>query len=241
MLSRIAAEPDETHSFGSNIDQVFEIYRPQVGDREAFPPVVFIHGGYWRPEYDRTHARSAAAALAQAGWTTALIEYRRTPGQPDDTVADVLDGIRAFLAVTGSRHIILVGHSAGGHLALVAADALPEHVLGVLALAPVSDLTRAEELDLDDGAVRAFLGSSAALRADLDPGHAYRNQVPTVIVHGKQDTLVPFAMSEDFAAANGLTIHGIDRIGHYELIDPVSDAWGIVIDHLRSSSRADSR
>ena len=54
---------------------------------------------------------------------------------------------------------VLVGHSAGGHLALYVRGArAPARSAGVLALAPVADLAEAYGLDLDAGAVAALLG-----------------------------------------------------------------------------------
>lgn len=232
MLTRVAPEPIATHSFDTHPDQLFDVYQPPSPALLTSTPIVFIHGGYWRPEYDRMHARSAAAALAQAGWTTALIEYRRIPSDPDATVADVVSGITAVGFETGAEKVVLVGHSAGGHLALVAADALPDQIAGVLALAPVSDLLVAEALDLDDGAVRAFLGCPAERRADLDPGRTFGKSSPTRILHGTHDTLVPFEMSQRFGTHAGVPVHSIDGIGHYELIDPQSRVWPIVVDQL---------
>ena len=40
--------------------------------------VVVVHGGFWRAEFDRAHAGSQAQAFADAGYPTAVLEYRRT-------------------------------------------------------------------------------------------------------------------------------------------------------------------
>src|SRR5687767_5756925 len=108
--------------------------------------VALIHGGFWRPAYDRVHLRPMAAALRDLGWEVVSIEYRRVPGDPDATVSDV----RAALSAAAPD--VIAGHSAGGHLALWAAATMG---LKAVALAPVADLRLAEELNLDGGAVKA--------------------------------------------------------------------------------------
>jgi acetyl esterase/lipase len=71
------------------------------------------------------------------------------------------------------RRVLLVGHSAGGHLALQAAATLaPPHApAGVLVLAPVADLRRAQALRLDGDAVPAFLGEDAAAHSRPQDPH----------------------------------------------------------------------
>lgn len=227
-------------AYGSHPDQVVDVY-PGRGDG-AGPTVVFVHGGYWRPEYDREHARSAAGALAGAGFPTALIEYRRVPGSPDVTCADIAEAVR--LVATGGTGlpdgpVVLVGHSAGGHLSLVAAsdDSLP--VLGCLALAPLADLQAAEEAALDGGAVRDFLGGPADGRQDLDPTRISTAEASRIVVlHGIADSVVPLAISQSFADATGAALHGLSGVGHFELIDPQGSSWPTVIGHLHAMRRA---
>ena len=227
-------------AYGRHPDQVVDVY-PAEGDGEG-PTVVFVHGGYWRPEYDREHARSAAGALAGAGFPTALVEYRRIPGSPDLTCADVADAVR--LVASGgtplpSGPVVLVGHSAGGHLSLVAAsdDSLP--VLGCLALAPLADLQAAEEAALDGGAVRDFLGGPASARPDLDPARL-TGELPThtVVLHGLEDSVVPITVSQSHSDATGAALQGLLGVGHFELIDPHSSSWPTVIGHLHAIREA---
>lgn len=236
ILSRPGPPAERTVAYGRHPDQVMDIY-PADGDG-AGPTVVFVHGGYWRPEYDREHARSAAGALAAAGFPTALVEYRRIPGSPDATCTDVAEAVR--LVASGGTAlprspVVIVGHSAGGHLGLVAAsdDDLP--VLGCLALAPLADLQAAEEAALDGGAVRDFLGGPASARPDLDPARMPAHRATrTVVLHGIEDSVVPIAISQSYADATGAALQGLAGIGHFELIDPQSACWPTVIAHLHA-------
>lgn len=229
VLSRQGPPPHESHSYGSSLDQVVDLYLPPASVPRHGLPVVFVHGGYWRPEYDRTHARSAAGALADAGWVTALIEYRRIPGEPDAMTSDVINAIETVTEILRVERVIVVGHSAGGHLALVAAHRSPSRVRAAIALAPLSNLALAEELDLDDGAVRAFLGTGSGPRTDLDPHHLGLPSVPVRILHGIDDSVVPAHMSTAFGERWCVSVQQISDIGHYELIDPLSSAWGEVL------------
>lgn len=236
VLTRPGPVHDESHSYASHEDQVIDFYFPPDGSNRTALPVVFLHGGYWRPEYDRAHARSAAGALAQAGWVTALVEYRREPGEPDQTVSDVSHAIEAVARVLEVPKVIVVGHSAGGHLALVAAHRVPQFLAAVMALAPVSNIALAEELDLDEGAVRAFLGAPSHTRTDLDPNVLGRPTLPVRILHGANDSIVPVGMSTSFGQRWNIDVHEIPGIGHYELIDPQGTAWGDVLRSLEEVS-----
>ncbi len=117
-----------------------------------------LHGGFWRAAFDRIHVRPLCAALAAAGYLVAAPEYRRTgmpgggwPGTADD-VRTALLSLPTTAAPASSavpRPVLLLGHSAGGHLALWGASqvAVPG-LAGVVSLAGVCDLGRADELGL---------------------------------------------------------------------------------------------
>lgn len=230
VLEREAPAPDRVWAYGDGPDEVADVYLPPA-DAAASAPVLLVHGGYWRPEYDRAHLRPMAAALAAAGHPTVLVEYPRHPGKPDVTV----DAVRAALArVTDVVHgpVVIVGHSAGGHLALLAAQLPGTNARGVLALAPVADLALADRLGLDDGAVRAFLGRPAVDCPDLDPAALPRPSLPVTIVHGADDTLVPLELSESYFSTGPSQLVVLDDIGHFEPIDPLSAAWPAVIAEL---------
>ncbi|PZF92307.1 alpha/beta hydrolase family protein [Micromonospora deserti] len=253
VLSRPAPAPDATVSYGDHPDQLADLRRP-AGPGPARPLVVVVHGGFWRAEYDRRHTGPLAAALAGLGHPVAQLEYRRT-GQPGggwpNTLTDVLAGLAelprlAAAALPGQvapGAPVLVGHSAGGHLALYAAASTPAAVAGVLALAPVADLAEAYRLDLDSGAVAALLGGGPAEFPDryaaADPRALVPLRQPCVVVHGSLDRQVPVAMSREFVAAGraaGSDVRLVELPGceHFGLIDPESAAWPYVAAALRS-------
>ena len=242
MLMREARVPDHLLTYGTLPDQVADCYlSADPGEAATRPLLLLIHGGYWRPPYDRVHLRTFASALAGAGWQVASIEYRRIPGDPDAMVADIRAAITTLPAQFAghSDQIIIIGHSAGGHLALWAAAQvdLGDQIAGVIALGAVSDLELAQQLDLDDGGVRDFLGCAAKERLDLDPMHLLP-VVPVINLHGKLDSLVPIALARNYLTAHvgdDVTLIEIDDVAHFELIDPTSVAWPMVLAAVRDT------
>ncbi|GAA0961355.1 alpha/beta hydrolase [Kribbella koreensis] len=222
VLTREARDPDEELSYGTYPEQMVDVWHAQ----EQRPVIIFIHGGFWRPEYDRVHARPLGEALAEEGWPVASIDYRREPGNPDATATDVRDALERLEDLMDLRAgFVLAGHSAGGHLALWAAATFnPIRLRGVVALAPVADLLLADQLELDKTAVQDFLGGG--VRNDLDPTHLPAPIMPVSIVHGTADARVPIAVSESYATAHPTArLVRVEDTGHYELIDPLSTAW----------------
>lgn len=234
ILTREAAGPDLTVRYGDHPDQVADIWPGQATDR---PLLVLIHGGFWRPTIDRVHSRPMANALRADGWTVAAVEYRRIPGRPDDALADVLAVIGAVPGEIPGRHSrasVLVGHSAGGHLALCAATTAPG-IARVVALAAVTDLRRAHAQHLGDGAVEAFLGGDPEPRADLDPVRLPAPDAPVTLVQGDEDAVVPPEFVDHYLAAHpGADSVLVPGAGHFPLIDPLSPAWPAVLRAIAS-------
>ncbi|MEJ8279671.1 alpha/beta hydrolase family protein [Pseudonocardia spirodelae] len=224
ILTRSAPEPPRTVAVGDDPDQVLELWPDGDAGR---PLVALVHGGFWRPRFDRAHLRPMAAALNALGLPVASVEYRRRPGHPDAAVADVLAGLRAAHAHAGP--VVAVGHSAGGHLVLHAAAVEPSLLRATVPLAPVADLALADADDLGDGAVRAFLGTAADDRPDLDPAAGPSPSGPVTIVHGDADDRVPLSVSRSYAgrhpSARLVELAGCD---HFALVDPLSPAWTTV-------------
>lgn len=237
ILDRSAPEPSRSWTYGPGLGQVADLYLSDgnaPSDRiEVAPTLVLIHGGFWRPAFDRVHLRPMAAALAAAGHPTVLVEYRRRPGRPEESLQDIRTAVGALgVEVDTSAGLVLVGHSAGGHLALVVAADAETPVTGCLALAPVADLVMADRLGLDGGAVRAYLGGPAQARGDLDPSRLPRPQVPVTVVHGARDSVVPTVVGQSYCDRRQIPMVSVPECGHFELIDPLSEHWRSVIAEL---------
>jgi alpha-beta hydrolase superfamily lysophospholipase len=147
---------------------------------------------------------------------------------------------------------VLTGHSAGGHLALWAAA---RHVLppgspwhlpsppplrGVVALAPIADLSTAMRLHVCSGAVGDLLGGPDHLADRLrhaDPSVLLPTGIATTIVHGATDNVVPPQVTAAFAdaadaAGEPPTLAWLPATGHFPLIDPAAPASAAVTDEL---------
>lgn len=240
MLGRPAPPPDRTLRYGDHPDQVVDLRLPPPAAAPR-PLLVIVHGGFWRAEYDRTHTGPMAAALAAGGWCVAQLEYRRT-GAPGGgwpgTLADVAAGLTmlpGLVAEAVPQHPpgdppgwppVMVGHSAGGQLALWWAGR--GEVRAVVALAPVADLVDAHRRDLDGGAVSALLGGAPP---EVPHRYAYAQPRPAgrmTVIHGARDEQVPVAMSRAWVAGTDVDYHELPEAEHFGLIDPESDAWPVV-------------
>jgi acetyl esterase/lipase len=231
----------ERHPYGSGPDRHGELLVPAGAPPAAgWPVVVTIHGGYWRQRYDASLMDPLAADLAGRSWAVWNLEYRRVRGAGgwprtfDDVEAGVaaLGGLAAPLDL---ERVVVVGHSAGGHLALVLlgrASRAPA-IAAVAALAPVADLRAAHAAGLSDHAVRELLGGdpddAPARWAAADPLTHVGHGVPVLLVHGTADEDVPLAQSEAYeavarAAGDPVTFER-GAWDHMELIDPASSAW----------------
>ena len=233
ILSRPAPEPDELLTWGPLSDQVADLF---LGSADR-PLVIALHGGFWRPQYDRTHLRHLGRALSDHGYSVVLPEYRRTPGDPDATTDDVRVGIHVLpTAVRGyfDGRTVLMGHSAGSHLALWAASACPPTgLVATVALAPIPDLEAADEAHLGRDALRDFLGTPASARADLDPVRLPEPQCPTYLLAGSDDDEVPSFVSDRYVRERpDVRFSMLPGVDHYSFIDPTSGAWQMIVEKL---------
>lgn len=240
ILSRPGPEPDQTLGYGDGADRAVDAWLPATGDR---PLVIVIHGGFWRAEYDRTHTRVMCAALRDVGWPVAAIEYRRVSGHPDATVDDIREAIAHVPGQLPGTGLVVLGHSAGGHLALwLASTCPPADLVGTLALAALADLAAAHSAGLSNDAVTEFLGGPPGGRPDLDPKLLGRPAGAVTLIHGTDDTTVPPEISRSYVDAHpNARLVELPATGHYELIDPASHAWLTVQAELERLSSAPRR
>ncbi|HZE41061.1 MAG TPA: alpha/beta hydrolase [Stackebrandtia sp.] len=236
------AEPGVTIPYGDLDDQIIEWFTPDVPLSSG--TVVLLHGGFWRPEYDRTHLRPLCQALREEGYVAAAVEYRRGVNY-QQTLGDVMKAVAGIVSeMDDGDTFTLAGHSAGGHLALWAAgqpDLVGEGALaGVVGLAAVTDLYRAYADGLDGDAAEKFLGGGPDDVADhyaeadpmgLAPGVGVR------LIHGVDDDRVPVDYSRAYARRYGCEYQELQDIEHYGLIDPASGAWPAVREALTGPSR----
>jgi acetyl esterase/lipase len=235
--------------YGEAPSQFGDLYLPATTNGGPAPLVILLHGGYWRAKYGLDYFGHVAAALAGDGIAAWNLEYRRVGdagGGWPGTFEDVRTGVAFGRALTrdypiDASRVVLLGHSAGGHLAFWAIADLattPEALdgLSVVALAPVTDLTEAWTRGLSDNAVVGLLGGDPDTMPDryeaTCPSRRLPLKVSTCVVHGMADTSVPFDMSEAFvirARDAGDNVRLVElETDHFEPVDPATAAYGVV-------------
>lgn len=179
--------------------------------------------------------------LAASGWAAWNLEYRRlgflTGGGWPATFDDVAAGIDHLADVPSLdlERVVAVGHSAGGHLALWAASRERSRVplTHVVAQAAVSDLREAARLGLSGGVAARLVGGRADRYGLASPIERLPLGVPQLLVHGEEDGIVPVAMSLSYyeaavAAQDLAELVVLPDTGHFEHLDPSSEAWAAV-------------
>ncbi len=262
--SEIAAlpipEPQHRIAYGPDSLNFGELRLPTTPAPAAgYPVAVIIHGGCWQAAFAVDHISHVAAALTRAGVATWAIEYRRVGdvgGGWPGTFDDVTLGTAHVAALAGLYRldldrVVLVGHSAGGQLALWAAGPAPllgaapgaqaptpPTVRGVVALAPITDLRRyGAERGSCNVAVPQLMGGTSdeqsARYARVSPVELPVPAVPIRLVHGAVDPIVPVAHSTDYAAlgraaGRDVQVALVPGAGHFDLIAPFAPAWRTV-------------
>jgi acetyl esterase/lipase len=261
MLETPAPPADERIAYGGITHQFGDLRLPP--GQGPHPVVVVVHGGFWRARYDLEHVGHLCADLTRRGLATWSLEYRRV-GHPDGgwkgTFEDVALGTD-FLRTLAKRHpldlqrVVIIGHSAGGHLALWLAArgrlqaGQPLHTdqplrpRGAVALAGVVDLERAFALRLGDGIVESFLGGIPTQVPERyrfgSPSALLPLGVQQVLVHGTEDDTVPVSLSEGYqqrAASLGEKVRlvRLPGAGHFEVINPKAREWPQVVEAIQS-------
>ncbi|MFI6322991.1 alpha/beta hydrolase [Nonomuraea sp. NPDC050556] len=229
-----AERPCRRIPYGPHRDQWAELHLPDEA-KGLLPVVALIHGGYWRSIWGADLMDALCADLAARGFAVWNLEYRRPDlhGWPA-TTADVAAGLDALSTVDAPLNldkVAVVGHSAGGQLALRAA-ADGSRVALAVSLAGVLDLVEGERRWLSSGAVAAALGHATTpheVHAGASPLLRLPMKVPQLIVQGSSDDLDLVDFGRRYARAakeGGDTITYLEMSGdHFAVIDPRTPIW----------------
>jgi acetyl esterase/lipase len=261
MLETAAPSADARVPYGDATHQFGDLRLPR--GEGPHPVVVVVHGGFWRARYDLEHVGHLCADLTSRGYATWSLEYRRV-GHPGGgwtgTFEDVALGTD-YLRTLATRHpldlgrVVVLGHSAGGHLALWLAGrgrlqpGQPLHTprplepRGAVSLAGVVDLERAHALRLGDGIVESFLGGTPEQVPEryrlTSPAALLPLGVKQVLVHGAEDTIVPLTLSTGYHAratrlGDCVRLVSLPGAEHFEVIDPRAKEWPRVVEAVAS-------
>ncbi len=236
--------PDAVLAHGPDPQQRVEVWSASAGGGGGDGvrgTAVLLHGGYWRAPWAADLMHPLVPAFVERGWRVVVPEYRRigTGGGWPETADDVGAALagRDTWPGDGAGPLVLVGHSAGGHLALLHAGAAD----AVVGLAPVTDLVRGYAEGIGGGAVAELMGSSPdadpSAYAAASPRQRAWPTCPVLVVHGTDDARVPVEHSSDYAAAaraDGAPVELVEpaSLDHMALIDPDAPHWAHVHDWL---------
>lgn len=171
-LPNLVARPDLAYVASDHPMQRLDLFAPR--DARGAPVVLFFHGGGTRRAMGRRLLRglsglhsNVGAALAQRGYVTLVAGHRQGPGLPFslglEDAGHVLGWAREHAREHGGDpdRLVLFGHSAGGHLAMMAALEHATHapsIRAVVSLGAMYDVERLAAATPDDE-LRAALGA----------------------------------------------------------------------------------
>ncbi|KQN67683.1 esterase [Duganella sp. Leaf61] len=252
-------------AYGAAPSQFAEFFAP--AGPGPHPVAAIVHGGCWTKQFGGiTQMRNMAGALAAQGIAVWNIEYRRYdeegggyPGMYQD-VATAMDRLRTLAPQyqLDLARVVLVGHSAGGHLAQWAGSrarlpksspvyvADPLLVPVVISLGGLADLRNEATLihTSCDRSTAQLAGQPSAERPDVyvdtSPAELLPAGVRTVLIHGELDTIAPLRAGEDYArraraAGDQAEVILLPGASHYDEVSSTSNAWHIVGAEIRKA------
>jgi len=239
--------------------------------KERHPVAIVIHGGCWKAQHgslvaDLENTGPLSSALTSLGIATWNIEYRRIdnpgggwPGTFQD-VAHAVDYLRELAKSfpLDLNRVVVVGHSAGGHLATWAAarHRLPEdsplfstkplRVTGVVNLAGPGNLESflaLQNLVCGDPVISSLMGGVPAdvpdRYRDASPSNLLPVGVKQFLIVGAQDKTVPPHFMKEYEKeatrmGDDVDLTVVENAAHFEVIAPGSVAWAPVEAAVRS-------
>ncbi|MGA1800080.1 alpha/beta hydrolase [Sphingomonas sp. 4RDLI-65] len=252
--------PDATIDYGTDQMQKVDVWLPTgtAHGKGPFPVVVMVHGGCWTTSIaDRSLMNWIADDLRNSSVAVWNIDYRgvdRAGGGYPGTFADAANAadqltVNAKKFNLDTRHVVALGHSAGGHLALWLAGrsklpatsplrtANPLRIRHVISLGGLPDL-EATAASPENGCgvevVAQLVGSPTPQHPDVYADTSVPRLLPLRVrqdlINGREDRIIPFVMATDYvakarAAGDTATLHTIPATGHVELIAPETAAW----------------
>ena len=246
-----------TADYGPDARLKLDVYRPTTGHGPA-PVIVFFYGGSWKSGQRGTY-RFIAQAYASRGYVVVIPDYRLYPQVTFpafmDDAARAVDWVAGNIAGYGGdpARIVLMGHSAGAHMAaLLALDGgyLAAHGRDPAALRGVIGLAGPYWFNpLDYRSTRAVFAGTRDIDRARPITFARRDAPPMLLLHGDSDSTVYPLNTERLtarlraagAAAESRLYPGTGHIGLVLALTPLfrgnSPALADTLDFLDSRTR----
>ena len=241
------SEADEQFSYGDDPLQTIYTWhgRSSTNEKYADKALIFIHGGCWLNAYGYEHAKGMYHALAELGMGVYVTEYRRVgdegggwPGSLDDVTQAISTALKRIENEGRYTNIYIAGHSAGGHLALLAAQRLSSSSLSlsranikrIIGLAAITDIqSYAMGHNSCQSATAKFMNGTpedvptAYQRATPRPTHG---SLPITLLQGDADSIVPAR----HAVLSGTNQKIIKNGGHFDWLHPESTSFDALLE-----------
>lgn len=257
-------------SYGDHPSQFGVLRMPDLSGLS--PVVITIHGGFWQSKYGLEENSPIDEDLTRRGYATWNIEYRRVGedgGGWPGTFIDVIDAVNHLTQLKERfqldlSRVVILGHSAGGHLALWLASRFNKFqtneisktllipIRSVISLAGVLDLRKMWEIHEEKGMnspVASFIGGSPQEVSEryrlASPIELLPLNVEQILIHGELDLHVPVDLSIEYhrrAIEQGdkVRLVVLPEVEHFMVIDPSSSAWKSVTDSLETLKESSS-
>ena len=241
------SEADEQFSYGDDPQQTIYSWHGRLAANEMYADkaLIFIHGGCWLNAYGYEHAKGMYHALAELGMGVYVTEYRRVgdegggwPGSLDDVTQAISTALKRIENEGRYTNIYIAGHSAGGHLALLAAQRLSSSSLNlsranikrIIGLAAITDIqSYAMGHNSCQSATAKFMNGTpedvptAYQRATPRPTHG---SLPITLLQGDADSIVPAR----HAVLSGTNPKIIKNGGHFDWLHPESTSFDALLE-----------
>ena len=225
------------------------------------PVVMIIHGGCWSNNYDHTLMDTMALDLAQRGYVTWNIEYRRVEDEGGGWPGTFIDVAEAFKKLTkiakdypmDLNNIIVTGHSSGGHLALmlgaqskiksnsqIKVNKLPK-IKGIISLAGITDLSTFLTPDWCGSNILKLVGGTPDQYPDRYKEGSPITYLPLAIPHKLINGIEDKRLTVDHVTpyyirakevGDPMELLTVPKAGHFEVITPGSVAWETIVGAL---------
>ena len=214
-------------SYGDSPRQAFDLFYP-AGQARAL--VIFVHGGYWR-RFDRTDHSHFAAALVGAGCVVGMPSYDLCPTvRLAQITKQIARAVPAIAAAVPELPVILLGHSAGGHLVarmaqpgLLPAD-LRARITALVPISPVSDLRPLLRTSMNND-----IRLDAAEAQAESPALAHGSDIPTHVWVGAAELPAFVEQAQTLASAWDCPCTLEPGRHHFDVVERLEDPHSALI------------
>jgi acetyl esterase/lipase len=201
-------------AYGRDTLQRMDLHLPANRSADSTPVIVLIHGGGWAGG-DKAEFAGAVPVLQQKLPQYAIVNmnYRLAnqttnhfPTQENDVQAALQFLVDGAAKYGISKNVVLLGASAGAHLALLQAykyttPVMPKAIVSFFGPTDMTELYNRQSNSYYQMGLRLLIGGTPATKPDVflqaSPIHfAGRQKIPTLMLHGVKDGLVPVSQSK---------------------------------------------